>query len=313
MTPDRRAHKLGVFAALGAYFLWGIVPMFWPLLDRAGAVEILAHRIAWSTVFGAVLVAVFARKRWRAQITGRGTIMRLLLASVVIAVNWGVYIWAVNNGRVTESALGYYINPLLAILVGVFVFSEKLSPVQWGAIGLAAVAVVVITIEYGQPPWVALVLAVSFTIYGVIKKGVKVEPIVSLTVESALMFLPAVGFMIWLASRNQSTFLEIGIGHDLLLVASGIVTAIPLLLFAFAAQRIPLSLLGLTQYLAPTMQFLLGVFYFKEAMSSGRWIGFALVWLALMIISTQAVITARRKRRAERTAAAAEVPVEEPR
>lgn len=303
MTPDRRAHNLGVAAALGAYLLWGIVPMFWPLLDRAGAVEILAHRILWSTVLGAILIALFARRRWRGQVRGSGTILRLTLASIVIAVNWGTYIWAVNNGRVTESALGYYINPLLAILVGVFVFSEKLAPVQWAAIGLATVAVIVITIEYGQPPWVALVLAVSFTIYGVIKKRLKVEPIVSLTVESALMTLPAIGFMVWLASRGSATFLNLGIGHDLLLAASGVVTAIPLLLFAYAAQRIPLSLLGITQYLAPTLQFLLGVFYFREAMSTGRWIGFALVWLALMIITVQALRSARRAR---------QIPVEEP-
>lgn len=297
MTPDRRSHNSGVAAALGAYALWGLVPVFWPLLARSGAVEILAHRIIWSTVLGAVLVALFARARWRAQIVGRDTLIRLTVASVVIAVNWGVYIWAVNNGRVTEAALGYYINPLLAILAGVFLFSEKLAPLQWAAIGLATVAVIVITVEYGQPPWAALVLAVSFTIYGVVKKRVKVEPIVSMTAESALMTLPAVGFLIWLASRGEGDFTQHGIGYDLLLACSGVITAVPLLLFAYAAQRIPLSVLGLTQYLAPTMQFLLGVFYFKEAMSTGRWIGFALVWVALMVISVQAVMAARRSHR----------------
>ncbi|WP_432559870.1 EamA family transporter RarD [Granulicoccus sp. GXG6511] len=303
MNPDRRSHNLGVAAALGAYTLWGLVPVFWPLLARSSAPEILAHRIVWSTVLGAILIALFARKRWRAQVRGRGTLIRLTLASIVIAVNWGVYIWAVNNGRVTEAALGYYINPLLAILAGVFIFSEKLAPMQWAAIGLATVAVVVITIEYGQPPWAALVLAVSFTIYGVIKKRVQVEPIVSMTAESALMTLPAIGFLVFLASRGDGDFAQHGIGYDLLLACSGVVTAVPLLLFAYAAQRIPLSLIGLTQYLAPTMQFLLGVFYFREAMSTGRWIGFALVWVALMVISVQAVLAARRSRR---------VPVTEP-
>lgn len=303
MTPDRRTPNSGVAAALGAYVLWGLVPVFWPLLARSSAPEILAHRIVWSTVFGAILVALFARKRWRAQIRGRDALIRLTVASVVIALNWGVYIWAVNNGRVTEAALGYYINPLLAILAGVFLFSEKLAPLQWAAIGLATVAVVVITIEYGQPPWIALILAVSFTIYGVVKKGVKVEPIVSMTAESALMTVPAIGFLMLLASRGEGDFAQLGIGYDLLLACSGIVTAIPLLLFAYAAQRIPLSVLGLTQYLAPTLQFLLGVFYFREAMSTGRWVGFALVWVALMVISVQAVVTARRSRR---------IPVTEP-
>lgn len=306
MTPDRpnteqphgsRSHNIGIAAALGAYFLWGIVPMFWPLLNRSGAVEILAHRIVWSTVVGGVLVAIFARRRWRSQVRGSQTLLRLTLASIVIAINWGVYIWAVNNGRVTEAALGYYINPLLAILAGVLLFSERLAPMQWVAIALATVAVVIITIEYGQPPWVALVLAVSFTIYGVVKKRVKVEPIVSMTAESALMTLPAIGYLIWLATAGRGTFGQLGVGYDLLLAASGVVTAIPLLLFATAAQRIPLSLLGLTQYIAPTMQFLLGVLYFRESMSTGRWAGFALVWVALMIISIHALMSARRSRR----------------
>lgn len=277
--------------------------MFWPLLARSSALEILAHRIVWSTLLGAILIALFARRRWRAQISGRGTLIRLTIASVVIAANWGTYIWAVNSGRVTEAALGYYINPLLAILAGVFLFAEKLAPMQWAAIGLATVAVAVITIEYGQPPWAAIVLAVSFTIYGVIKKRVQVEPIVSMTAESALMTLPAIGFLVWLAARGTGALGQYGISYDLLLACSGLVTAVPLLLFAYAAQRIPLSLLGLTQYLAPTMQFLLGVLYFREPMSAGRWVGFALVWVALMIISAQAVLSARRARR---------VPVTEP-
>lgn len=303
MNPDRRSHNLGVTAALGAYVLWGLVPMFWPLLNRSGAVEILAHRIIWSGLLGVILVAVLARKRWRAQLDSRSTMLRLVLAAIVIAANWGIYIWAVNNGRVTEAALGYYINPLLSILVGVIFLGERLAAIQWGAIGLAIVAVVIVSIEYGQLPWVALSLAVSFAIYGVIKKKVRVEPIVSLTVESAIMFLPALAYLIWLGTQGIGKFGQLGIGYDLLLAASGLVTGIPLLLFAYAAQRIPLSLLGLTQYLAPTLQFLLGVFYFKESMSPGRWAGFALVWVALMIITTHAVVSARRSR---------QIPVTEP-
>lgn len=297
MTTDRKAPNPGVAAALGAYVLWGIVPIYWPLLDRSGAVEILAHRIVWSLVVGVVLVAFLARHTWRAQLVGRSTILRLFFASAVIAVNWGVYIWAVNAGRVTEAALGYYINPLLSILVAVLMFGERLAPMQWVAIGLAAVAVVIITVEYGQPPWVALVLAVSFATYGVLKKKVKVEPVVSLTAESALMFPLALGYLIWLGARGMGDFGQNGVGYDLLLASTGVVTAAPLLLFAYAAQRIPLSVLGLTQYVAPTLQFLLGVFYFGESMSPGRWAGFILVWIALMIFSTQAVLDVRSARR----------------
>ena len=297
MSTDRQKPNLGVAAALGAYALWGIVPIYWPLLADSGAVEILAHRIIWSVVFGAILVGFLARRTWRAQIAGRGTMLRLLVASAVIAANWGLYIWAVNSGRVTEAALGYYINPLLSILAAVVIFGERLVPVQWISIGLAAVAVVIITVEYGQPPWVALALAVSFAVYGVLKKKVKVEPVVSMTVESALMAPLAIGYLIWLGVQGLGDLGQQGIGYDLLLASTGIVTAIPLLLFAYAAQRIPLSVLGLTQYLAPTMQFLLGVFWFRESMTPGRWAGFVLVWIALMILSTHAVVAARNTRR----------------
>lgn len=297
MTPDRPTKNFGVAAALGAYALWGIIPIYWPLLERSGALEILAHRIVWSLLVGAILVAFLARRTWRTQIAGRSTMLRLLLASAVIAANWGLYIWAVNNGRVTEAALGYYINPLLSILLGVFMFKEKLAAVQWAAIGLAAVAVAIITVEYGQPPWVALMLAVSFAVYGVLKKKLKVEPVVSLTVESALMTPVALAYLVWLGVQGIGDLGRLGIGYDLLLASTGIVTALPLLLFAYAAQRIPLSILGLTQYLAPTMQFLLGVLYFRETMSVGRWAGFALVWIALTVISVHAVLKARRSHR----------------
>jgi chloramphenicol-sensitive protein RarD len=205
VTTDRQKPNLGVAAALGAYALWGIVPIYWPLLADSGAVEILAHRIIWSMVFGAVLVAFLARRTWRAQIAGRSTMIRLFMASAVIAVNWGLYIWAVNAGRVTEAALGYYINPLLSILAGVVIFGERLAAVQWAAIGLAVVAVLIITIEYGQPPWVALVLAISFAIYGVLKKKVKVEPVVSMTVESALMTPLAIGYVISAGRASATT------------------------------------------------------------------------------------------------------------
>ncbi|OYO09270.1 EamA family transporter RarD [Enemella evansiae] len=295
-TPPETGSRAGVTAALTAYALWGLVPLYWRLIDGAGAFEVLAHRIIWSLAFGVLLVLLFARTRWRRQLASPRTLLTLAAAAGFVTINWGVYIWAVTNDRVTETALGYYINPLISILFGVLLLQERLAPIQWVAIGLAAIAVVVITIGYGRLPWVALLLAGSFGIYGVIKKRVTVEPIVSLTYESAVATLPALLFLGWLAARGGSHFGQQPLSQDLLLMGGGVVTAVPLLAFAFAAQRIPLSLLGITQYLAPTIQFVLGVAVFGEPMPPARWAGFMLVWLALMLITGHALWRARRRR-----------------
>ena len=295
-TPPETGSRAGVTAALTAYALWGLVPLYWRLVSGAGAFEVLAHRIIWSLAFGVLLVLLFARRRWRAQLASPRTLLTLVAAAGFVTINWGVYIWAVTSDRVTETALGYYINPLISILFGVLLLRERLAPIQWVAIGLAAVAVVVLTIGYGKPPWVALALAGSFGIYGVLKKRVAVEPIVSLTFESAVVTLPALAFLAWLASRGESHFGHQPLAQDLLLIGGGVVTAVPLLAFAFAAQRIPLSLLGITQYLAPTIQFILGVAVFGEPMPPARWAGFALVWVALMLITGHALWRARRRR-----------------
>ncbi|MEV7446009.1 EamA family transporter RarD [Streptomyces sp. NPDC091204] len=306
--------RTGLLYGFGAYGMWGLVPLFWPLLMPAGAVEILAHRMTWS--LAVVGVALLAVRRW-------GWIRELLrqprklgltaLAASVISVNWGLYIWSVNNGHVVESSLGYFINPLVSIAMGVLVLGERLRRVQWVAVGLSFVAVLVLAIGYGRPPWISLVLACSFATYGLIKKKLNMGGLESLAAETALLFLPALGYLLWLTAQGRSTFAAQGVGHALLLAATGLVTAIPLVLFGAAAIRVPLSTLGLLQYMAPVFQFGLGVLYFHEAMPPERWAGFSLVWAALALLTWDALRTARRSRAALAAApAVVAAPAREP-
>jgi chloramphenicol-sensitive protein RarD len=296
--------RRGVGYGLAAYGLWGVVPLFWPLVARAGSIEILAHRVVWSFVISVVLVAVTVRHGFWKRMATRRTLLLLGSAAAIVSVNWGTYIWSVNHGHVVETALGYYINPILSILLGVIVLRERLSPLQWISVGLAAAAVAVLTIDYGTLPWIALVLAVSFAAYGFIKNRLGAGAVDSLAVESALLTPLALVYLGWLEVTGRGTFGHLGWGMSLLLVATGLVTLVPLLFFAAAATRLPLSTLGLLQYLAPTLQFVLGISYFGESMSPGRWVGFGLVWLALVIMTTDGLRRARRNRAHERRTAA---------
>ncbi|MCH5676047.1 EamA family transporter RarD [Streptomyces gilvus] len=292
---ERRTGLLNGFAAYG---MWGLVPLFWPLLKPAGAVEILAHRMVWSLVFVAVALVYVRRWAWAGELLRQPRRLALVaVAAAVITVNWGVYIWAVNSGHVVEASLGYFINPLVTIAMGVLLLKERLRPVQWAAVGIGLAAVIVLTVGYGQPPWISLTLAFSFATYGLVKKKVNLGGIESLAAETAIQFLPAVGYLLWLTSRGDSTFTTEGPGHGALLAATGVVTALPLVCFGAAAIRVPLSTLGLLQYLAPVFQFLLGVAYFHEAMPVERWAGFALVWGALCLLTFDAWRAARETRR----------------
>lgn len=295
-ASEARLRK-GVLSGLGAYGMWGLFPLYWPLLNRAGAIEILAHRIIWALAFALVLVALLRRRGVWSQLRQRRDLLLLAGASVAIAINWGVYIWAVNNAHVVEAALGYYINPILSILLGVVLLRERLPRWQWIAVGLACAAVLVLTLEYGRPPVIALVLATSFACYGLLKKHIHVDALLTLVVESAFLFLPALGFLLYLGIRGQQSFGHAGWGHTALLVTTGIATVIPLLCFTAAATRIPLSTLGLLQYITPTLQFSIGVFYWQEAMSVGRWMGFVLVWIALIVLSVGGLLSYRSARR----------------
>ncbi|AKU93604.1 Protein rarD [Labilithrix luteola] len=295
MSEQRR----GVLMGVSAYVLWGIFPLYWPLLRPAKAIEILAHRITWSLLFvGFLLVRSGGLAKLRSLDKGR--IRTLAAASCFIALNWGVYIWAVNHGHVLETSLGYFINPLVTMLLGVVVLREHLRRPQWIAIGLAGLAVAILTIDYGQPPWIAIVLALTFGGYGLLKKRAGVGAVEGLAVETALLFAPAVGYLASLEANGTGVFGHGSWTTTALLVSSGIVTAVPLLLFAGSANRMPLSMLGPLQYISPTLQFLCGVLAFHEAMPPSRWIGFLLVWSALGIFAADGVV---RTRALERTIA----------
>ena len=296
MTDEVR-YRRGIIYGLAAYTLWGAVPLFWPLVKRASALELLAHRVLWSLVVCVILLITVVPRGWWSRIGHRRSLIMLGGAAAVVSVNWGTYIWAVNHGHVVETSLGYYINPILSILVGVILLRERLVPVQWASVGLAAAAVVVLTIDYGRLPWIALTLATSFATYGLLKKRVNGGAVETMTVESALLTPIAIGYLIYLQSVGTLTFGHLGWSHNLLLMATGLITVVPLLFFSSATTRLPLSTLGLLQYLAPTLQFLLGVLYFGETMSLGRWIGFGLVWIALVILTAYGLRQAHRTRR----------------
>ncbi|MEU1402545.1 EamA family transporter RarD [Streptomyces sp. NPDC005728] len=288
-------HRTGLLNGFAAYGMWGLVPLFWPLLKPAEATEILAHRMVWSLAFVAAALLVVRRWAWAGELLRQPRRLALIaLAAAVITVNWGIYIWAVNSGHVVEASLGYFINPLVTIAMGVLLLKERLRPVQWAAVGVGLTAVVVLAVGSGRLPWISLTLAFSFATYGLIKKKVALGGIESLAAETAIQFLPALGYLLWLTAHGDSTFTTGSAGHSVLLASTGLITALPLVCFGAAAIRVPLSTLGLLQYMAPVFQFLLGILYFHEAMPAERWAGFSLVWLALVLLSWDALRAARR-------------------
>ncbi|SCL17243.1 chloramphenicol-sensitive protein RarD [Micromonospora rhizosphaerae] len=294
--------RLGYLYGLGAYLLWGFFPLYFKLLRPAGPAEILAHRIVWSVAFVALLLAAARNIGFLRTLLRRPRALAgIVAAAAVIAVNWGTYIYGVNSDRVVETALGYFINPLVSVLLGVLVLRERLRPAQWAALGVGALAVAVLTVDYGRLPYLALTLAFSFAGYGLVKKRLGLPAAEGLFVESAVLALPALAYLGWLVWRGESTFGHVSAGHTVLLVLAGAATAIPLLLFAGAANRLPLSALGMLQYLAPILQLGCGVLIFHEPMPPARLAGFALVWLALIVFTADAVRHARRTRAEART------------
>ena len=279
---------------LAAYSIWGLFPLYFPLLRPSGGLEIVAHRVLWSLLFIALLLTVV--RRWshvRSLLTDRRRLLVLAGAALLIAVNWLVFVYGVNSGHVVETSLGYFINPLMSVLLGVVVFAERLRSLQWVAVGIAAVAVGVLTVDYGRPPWIALSLALTFALYGLMKKLVRVEAAPGLFVETLLVAAPAIVVLAVLHSDGEARFADAGAGHAALLVGSGIATAIPLLLFAAAARRIPLSTIGLLQYVTPLMQLAIGVFVYDEPMPPARLAGFAIVWVALAVFTADMLRHAR--------------------
>lgn len=284
----------GIALGVGAYVLWGVLPIYWKLLESLDSLEILAHRFVWSIVFLSVIIAI--RHRWPI-ITGldRRVFVRLWFAGLLLAVNWGTYIWAVNADHIVQTSLGYFINPLFSVLLGVIVLREHLDPAQWAAVGIAALAVGYMTVQVGTLPWIALVLAGTFATYALLKKTTTmIGPIESLTVEVSAIAVPALIFLIARAVSGTGAFVSDGPGMTVLLVLTGVVTAVPLMLFGAAAHRIKLATIGILQYIAPSMQFLIGVFVYDEEVTGHELIGFVLVWLALAVFTTHGVFRARR-------------------
>lgn len=289
--------RSGILYGIGAYGVWGLFPLFFGLLDPAGPPEVLAHRIVWSVLVVAGLLATTRRlPALRATLRDPRRLRLLSVAAVLIACNWGTYIYAVINERVLEAALGYFITPLVSVAFGVFVLGERLRRTQQIALALGAVAVVVLTSSSGGVPWISLVLAVTFGSYGLVKKLADAGAAEGLAVETLVLLAPALGFLVLLGGLGDATFATEGADHALLLMATGPITAIPLLLFSACVTRVPLTTVGLLQYLAPVLQFLIGWLVIGENLPLSRWIGFGLVWTALVVLSLDGLRAGARRR-----------------
>lgn len=300
-APRAGVNRMGLGYAVSAYALWGFLPIYFIALAPTGPVEIVAWRILLSLVFCAVLIAV--TRTWRAftaLLRDRRVVLIMGAAGALIFVNWLTYVFATLSGQVVEAALGYFINPIVTVFLGVLVLRERLNAVQWTAVGISIVAVVVLAVGYGQLPWIALVLAFSFGFYGLIKKrvGGRVDAVSGLTLETAWLAPLSAVLLVVVGATGGLTMGTLGAWHTVLLLGAGTVTAIPLLLFAAASRRLPLIYMGFIQYFAPFIQFLVGVVVLREPMPLERWVGFGLVWVALVVLTFDLVRGARTARRA---------------
>jgi chloramphenicol-sensitive protein RarD len=285
----------GVLAGIGACTLWGLFPIYWRLLEGDPAIEILAHRMVWSLVFVASILTLQKEWHWLGEVLrNRRTLVIYTLAAILLSFNWYTYIWAVNAGYVVEASLGYFINPLVNFLLGVIFLGEKLRGGQVAAVILAGLGVVYLTVINGSLPWISLVLAFTFAMYGLIKKTAPLESMHGFSLETLVLFLPAVAYLLYRDASGVGAFIHQGVLITLLLILAGPVTSIPLLLFGYAARRIPLSMLGFIQYITPTMQFLLGVLVYFEPFPKARLVGFCIIWLALLVYSLEGVIFNRK-------------------
>jgi chloramphenicol-sensitive protein RarD len=286
--------RKSILYAIGAYMIWGLFPLYWKRLESMPALQIIGHRIGWSFIL--LLLVVIATRQWsafRAAASNPKIIRVYLAAAVLISVNWFIYVWAVNHGHVVDTSFGYYINPLFSVLLGVTVFHERLRPVQWAPIGLAALGVVYLAFHYGALPGIALALAFTFGLYGMVKKAAPLGSLYGLTLETGLLFLPALAYLSWCELVGQGAFLHSGVQADWLMAGAGLVTAVPLLLFASAAARVPLTVIGILQYINPTMQFLLAVLILKEPFTRDQLIAFGLVWAALILFWAEGLFARR--------------------
>lgn len=286
--------KKGIWYGIAAYTLWGFFPIYWKLLHVVPALEVIGHRIGWS--FLLLIVYVLLTKQWadfRAVAFNGRTLGIYAIASILLSLNWLIYVWGVNAGFIVETSLGYFINPLFSVLLGVFFLRERLRPAQWIPVVLATIGVIYLTVTYGRPPWIALSLALTFGLYGFVKKLSPLGSLYGLTLETGIVFPLALIYLLFVQFNGSAAFLHDGATIDLLLAGAGVVTTIPLLMFASAAKEIPLNMVGILQYLAPTFQFLIGVFIYKEPFDTSHLIGFSIVWLALIIFGVENFLARR--------------------
>lgn len=303
MNPATAIDRKGLLAASGAFFMWGLFPLFWVLLKAVPALEIIAHRVVWCALFVVTYLLWRDGAGWlRLALAGPKVLLTLIASSILISINWGLYIWAVTHGHVVEASLGYFINPLVNVLIGVLLLHERLNRAQWAAVALAAIGVAWLTVQHGGLPWIALTLAFSFAFYGLLRKQVAVESVPGLGIESLLLTVPALAFLLWREAQGLGQFGHAPLRIDLLLVVGGALTALPLIGFAYGARRIPYSLVGILQYLAPTLQLLAGVLILDEAFPLSQFIGFSFIWAALAIYAGNSLYAMRRYRQAERAA-----------
>lgn len=295
--------KLGVISAIAAYVLWGVLPVYWKLLQQVPAHEILCHRMSWSLLFTVGLIFLLKRSHslFRSMRDRRSVIISLI-AAVLLAGNWLLYIWAVNAGHVIEASLGYFINPLISVLFGVIFLRENMRRAQGGALLIAAIGVIYLTIYYGKFPWIALSLACSFALYGLLHKKSSTPALEGLCLETMALFLPATALLVFMEATGSGSFGHIGLIGSLLLFGTGIVTSLPLLFFGYAAQNISLTHLGLLQYIAPSINLVLGIFIYHEPFPASRMIGFLMIWSALALYMAESIMLSRRQRRRMATA-----------
>ncbi|MBV6393693.1 MAG: Protein RarD [Anaerolineales bacterium] len=284
----------GIWYGIAAYAMWGFFPIYWKLLHEIPAIQLLGHRIVWSFLLLAAFILLTKQAGdFRSVAFNRRTLGIYTIAGVLLSANWLIYVWSVNAGFIVETSLGYFINPLLSVLFGVIFLRERLRPAQWAPVLIAAIGVTYLTVAYGRPPWIALSLAVTFGLYGLVKKLSPLGSVYGLTLETGIVFPIALLYLIVVQAGGAGEFLRDGFTIDLLLIGAGVVTTIPLLMFASAAKQIPLNMIGVLQYFAPTIQFLIGVFIYKEPFDHTRLIGFGIVWLALIIFWVENFIAHR--------------------
>lgn len=286
-------YRKGVLYAIGAYMIWGLFPVYWTQLETVPALQIIAHRIVWS--FALLLLALLISGRvgmFRAELRPR-TVAIYLAAALLISTNWFTYVWAVTHGFVVEASLGYFINPLFSIVLGTIFLGERLRPAQWASIGLATIGVLYLTYSYGALPWIALLLAATFGLYGLVKKTAPLGSFFGLTLETGLLFVPAVIYLVACEALGTGAFLHSGATRDGLMIGAGLVTTVPLLLFSAALPRVPLSTIGILQYMNPALQFLLGVLVYREPFTHDRLIGFGFVWLSLALFWVESLLVRR--------------------